>query len=244
APLSSVLLPEETSALSRVQFVDNWSVSAQDCQIVAAKPVGVLVLCKNGAIYTVTAGQGMQSCTMQLTERPKDSRDLPTFTITVPFLQPVCLVVQRSGKIILKDVLNRATVCHLTLPTSYRIASPFNPVYALNAKQQVLFIRGDQETSCNDLSKRRSQSQLFVFQFDQSDIMKPHIVSHLEPPRQQTTLCHGSLGGICNLYLEQRMHSVDERNKALVQTWGKLQETAARMQQTPQSNRHLKNYNK
>ncbi|XP_047220025.1 WD repeat-containing protein 93 isoform X1 [Girardinichthys multiradiatus] len=233
APLSSVLLPEETSALSRIQFVDNWSASAQDCQIVAAKPVSVLVLYKNGAIYTVTAGQGMQSCTMLLTERPKDSRDLPTFTKTVPFLQDVWLVVQRSGKIILKDVLNSATVCHLTLPTSYQIASPYNPVYALNAKQQVLFIRGDRKTSCNDLLKKRSQSQLFVFQFDQSDIIKPHIVSHLDPPRQQTTLCHGSMEEICNLCLEQRMHSVDERNKALVQTWGKLQETAVRMRQTP-----------
>ncbi|XP_035992155.1 WD repeat-containing protein 93 [Fundulus heteroclitus] len=205
APLSIVLAPEGSSPLSRVQFVDSWPVSAQDCQIAPTKPVGVLVSSKNGAIYTVTTGQGMQSCTMQLIERPKDSRDLPTVTMTLPFLQAVSLVVQRSGKMFLKDVLDRSTVCYLTPPSSYRIASPYNPVYALNAKQRALFIR--------------------------------------DPPRQQTTLCHGSLEEICNLYLEQRAHSADERNKALVQTWGKLQESAAGMQQTPQSRKHLKNYN-
>ncbi|KAM4596598.1 WD repeat-containing protein 93 [Fundulus diaphanus] len=243
APLSIVLAPEGSSPLSRVQFVDSWPVSAQACQIAPTKAVGVLVSSKNGAIYTVTTGQGMQCCTMQLIERPKDSRDLPTVTMTLPFLQAVSLVVQRSGKMFLKDVLNRSTVCYLTPPSSYRIASPYKPVYALNAKQRALFIRGDPETDCHDLSKKRNQSGLFVFYFDRSDIFKPHFLSHLDPPRQQTTLCHGSLEEICNLYLQQRAHSADERNKALVQTWGKLQETAAGMQQTPQSHKHLKNYN-
>ncbi|KAM4743676.1 WD repeat-containing protein 93 [Anableps anableps] len=202
-PLSIVLLPEETSALSRVQFGDNWSLSAQDCEIVPVEPVGVFVLCKNGAIYTVTAGQRMQSCTIQLAER--------------------------RGTIVLKDVINRATVCYLTLPTSYQTASPYSPVYALNAKQQALFIRGDQNARSSDLSERRNQSQLFVFYFSQSDIIKPHIVSHSDPPRRQTTLCYGTLEEIFNLYLEQRVHSVNERNNALEQTWRKLQETAGTM---------------
>lgn len=43
----------------------------------------------------------------------------------------------------LKDVINRDTVCNLTLPTSFQIASPYSPVYVLNVKQQALFIRGE-----------------------------------------------------------------------------------------------------
>ncbi|XP_038123667.1 WD repeat-containing protein 93 [Cyprinodon tularosa] len=236
APLSILVVPEETSPITRVQFLKNCSVAAQDCQIVAADPVSLLLLCKNGAFYTVTTGPGIHSCTKQLIERLKDSRGLPTVTTIVPFLQGVSLVVQRSGKMSLKDVINRDTVCNLTLPTSFQIASPYSPVYVLNVKQQALFIRGDPQTSSSDLSQRGNQSQLFVFRFNQSDIVKPLIVSHQDPPRQQT------LEEICNLYLEQRSHSADERNKALAQTWGKLQETAAAMEQQRSEEFHPLSY--
>lgn len=42
----------------------------------------------------------------------------------------------------LHDVINRTNVCSLILPTTHVIASPCNPVYALNPEQQTLFIQG------------------------------------------------------------------------------------------------------
>ncbi|XP_027871110.1 WD repeat-containing protein 93 [Xiphophorus couchianus] len=238
APVSIVLVPGETIAFSRIQFVDNWSVPAQDCVTVGTEPVRMLTSCKNGAIYMVTAGQGMRSSSIQLFQRPKDSRDLPTVAIPVPFLQAVSLIMQRSGNMFLTEAISRETVCYLTLPTSHQTASLYNPVYTLNAEQRALFIRGDQETS--DLLERRNQSQLFVFYFSQSDIIKPHI----DCPRQPTARHHGTLEEICNVYLEQRAQSVDDRNKALEQTWGKMQKTASALQRTRRSRKHQKNLNK
>ncbi|XP_008403014.1 WD repeat-containing protein 93 isoform X3 [Poecilia reticulata] len=238
SPVSIVLVPGKTITFSRIQFVDNWSVPAQDCDIVGTEPVGMLVSCKNGEVYIVTAGLGMRSSTVQLFERPKDSRDLPTVAISVPFLQAVSLIMQRSGKMFLTAAINRETVCYLTLPTSHQTASLYNPVYTLNAEQRALFIRGDQETS--DLLESQNQSQLFVFYFSQSDIIKPHI----DCPRQPAAFHHGTLEEICNIYLEQRAQSVEERNKALEQTWGKMQETESVLQHAHRSHKHHNNVNK
>ncbi|XP_054900857.1 WD repeat-containing protein 93 isoform X2 [Poeciliopsis prolifica] len=237
APVSIVLVPGETVAFSSIKFVDNWSVPAQDWDIVGTEPVGMLVSRKNGEIYMVTAGLGLQSSTIQLFQRPEDSRDLPTVAIPVPFLQAVSLIMQRSGKMFLTEAINRETVCYLTLPTSHQTASVYNPIYTLSAELQALFIRGDQESS--GLLESQNQSQLFVFYFSQSDIIKPHI----DCPRQPTALHHGTLEEICNVYLEQRAQSVDERNKALEQTWRKMQKTASALQRTLRSRKHQKDAN-
>lgn len=69
SPLCVVLVSAADSAFFRMQFVDYWPVSANDSQTFTAAKVHLLVLCKSGAIHTVTTGRGTQSCTMQLTER-------------------------------------------------------------------------------------------------------------------------------------------------------------------------------
>ncbi|XP_076613905.1 WD repeat-containing protein 93 isoform X2 [Chaetodon auriga] len=230
SPLSVVSVSGTDGALFRMQFVDYWPVSADDSQTFTRAEVHLLVLCRSGAIHAVTTGRGTPSCTMQLTERPKHSGDLPTVTASVPFLQSLSLVVQRNGKMFLQDAINKTTVCFLIPPTTHLIASPCNPVYALNTKQQTLFIKGDQDPSCSASSKGGSQSQLFIFRFGESDIVKQHIVSPPDSQQQQESCCV-TLEESCDLYLQQRARSVDERNKAITQTWKQLQETAVMLQQ-------------
>lgn len=143
------------------------------------------------------------------------------------------LVVQRNGKIFLQDVINKTTVCSLIPPASHRIASPCSPVYALNAKQQVLFIRGkqkdcsadclfplsgegawyvivfifhpgDQKTSSSDPSNTKGQTQLFVFRLEQSEIIRRYVVPQPDSSQQQQTLCCHTQEETCDLYLQQR----------------------------------------
>ncbi|XP_023125915.2 WD repeat-containing protein 93 isoform X2 [Amphiprion ocellaris] len=231
APLPVVLVPVENSAIIRMQFVDCWSVSPGDSKTLAAEKVHLLLQCKSGEIHTVTTGRGTQSCTMQLTERPEDNRDLPSVIMPVPFLQGLSLVLQRNGKMFLQDVINKTTVCFLTLPTIHLVTTPCSPVYALNTKQQTLFIRGDQDSSCSVTSEDSSQSQLFIFRFRESDIIKQYVVSHPDSPRQQQILSYVTLQESCNAYLWQRALSAAERNKDIRKTWERLQETAAKLQQ-------------
>ncbi|KAM6942701.1 WD repeat-containing protein 93 [Xenentodon cancila] len=240
APLSVVLVPTQSRTLSKIQFFDHWPVSAQDSQSFIAEMLHLLVLCNDGANCTVTIGRGTQPCTRQFTVRPKDSRDLQTVTTSVPFLQGVSFVVQRNGRMFLQDVINRVNLCFLTLPTSHQITSPCSPVYVLSSTQQSLFIRGDLDTSHHGFSRESSQSQLFVFHFGESDIMKQHTVLQPESAQRQQTLSHATPEEICDLYLQQRVLAVDKRNKAIAQTWERLQEAAVMLQQGQQ----LRNANK
>ncbi|XP_031704661.1 WD repeat-containing protein 93 isoform X1 [Anarrhichthys ocellatus] len=231
SPLSVVLVPATDSVFFRMQFVDYSPEPADVSQTFTEAKVRLLLLCKSGAIHTVTTGRGTQSCTVQLSKRPKDSGDLPTVNASVPFLQSLSLVVQRNGKMFLQDVINRTSVCFLILPTPHRIATPCNPVYALNTRQQTLFIQGEQDSSCSASSNAESQSQLFIFRFGEPDVIKRYIVSLPDSPRQLNTQSCVTLEETCNLYLQQRALSVDERNKAVTQTWKQLQETAVMVQQ-------------
>eukprot|EP00064_Thunnus_orientalis_P017819 superscaffoldBa00003893_g17905 len=203
SPLSVVSVSATDSVFSRLQFVDYWPLSTDDSQTFATGKIHLMVVNKNGAIHTISMGRGTESCTMQLTERPKDSGDLPTITASVPFLQGLSLVVQRNGKMFLQDIINKATVCFLIPPASHLLATPCHPVYALNAKQQTLFIRGDQDPSCS-ASKGDCQSQLFIFQFGKSDIIKQFTVSLPDSPQQQKAFNFDTLEEACNLYLQQR----------------------------------------
>ncbi|XP_039982688.1 WD repeat-containing protein 93 [Xiphias gladius] len=231
SPLSVILMLATDSAFFRVQFVDYWPVSTDASQTSTAAEVHVLVVCKSGAIHTVTTGRGTQSCTMLLSERPKDSGDLPTITASVPFLRNLFLEMQRNGKMFLQDVINKNIVCFLIPPKTHLLATPCNPVYALNIKQQTLYIRGDLDLSYRTSSNEDSQSQLLIFHFGESDILKQYIVSPPESSRQQKTLSFVTLEENCNLYLQQRALSVDERNKAITQTWKQLEEAAMMEQQ-------------
>ncbi|KAK5873722.1 hypothetical protein PBY51_018736 [Eleginops maclovinus] len=225
SPLSVVPVSATDSAFFRMQFVDLGPESADDSQ--AAATVCLLVLCKSGTIHSVTTGRGAQSCTAQLNERPKDSGDIPTVIASVPFLQSLTLVMQRNGKMSLKDVPNKTTVCFLNPPKACQVSTPCSPVYALNNKQQTLIIQGEQDSSCSG----GRQSQLFVFRFGESDIIKQYIISHPDSQRQQNTLRGVTLEEACNIYLQQRALSVDERNNAITHSWKQLQDSALLDQQ-------------
>lgn len=233
SPLSVVMVTAADSDFSRMQFVDNCPDIGPDhdadvSQTFPAATVCVLLLCKSGATHTVTAGRGTQ--TLQRSERPKEGGDIPAVAAPVAFLQSLSLVVQRNGEMFLQDIINRSRVCSLMLPTTHRTATPCVPVYALSTEQQTLYIRGDQDSGCAASSE--AGSQLFIFRFGESDIIRRWIVSLPDSPRQLNTPSYETLEDSCNLYLQQRALSVDERNDALTQTWKQLQETAATLQQT------------
>ncbi|KAM9860574.1 WD repeat-containing protein 93 [Aulostomus maculatus] len=230
SPLPVSVVPTD-STFSRLLFVAHWPASADDSWTLTAAAIHLMVVCKSGAIHTVTTGRGTKSCSAQLSKRPKDSGDLPTISASVPFLQGLSLVVQRNGKMFLKDAINKTTLCFLVPPTTHLLTTPCSPVYALNIKQQILFVRGDPDPSCGGSSEGDSQSQLFIFRFGDSFIFKQYIVFPPNCPQQQKTLNFVALEETCNLYLQQRALSADGRNKAIKETWKQLQDSAVMAQQ-------------
>nr|XP_057945079.1 WD repeat-containing protein 93 isoform X3 [Doryrhamphus excisus] len=83
---------------------------------------------------------------------------------------------------------------------------------------------GDKEpTGCSSSLKHKRQRQLLVLRFDEHDVIEPYVVSHLQFPWQQKTSVTGE--DACNMYLQKRALSLDERHKALTETWKRLQAT-------------------
>ncbi|XP_061621704.1 WD repeat-containing protein 93 isoform X2 [Phyllopteryx taeniolatus] len=221
SPLSISGVSTDSSFL-RLHFVDYWPAYADNTPTLIAGEIHLVTLCESGAVHVVSMGRGTATSIVQLSPRPKDSGDLPTVAASVPFLQGLSLVVRRNGKMFLQDVVNRATVSVLSLPASHLLATPCNPIYALNVKHRILFIRADQEPTPGTSSlDDPSQSRLLIMRFDEHDAIKPYVVSHPESPWQQkTSLVTGEEA--CNLYLQQRALSMDERHKAITQTWKRL----------------------
>ncbi|XP_029354437.1 WD repeat-containing protein 93 [Echeneis naucrates] len=230
APFSVVLISAADCVISRMQFVDDWPVSGDDTQSFNTEEVHLLVACKSGAIHTINTGRGRQSRITLLTDSPKDTGDLPTVIVSVPTLRSLVLRVQRNGKIFLHDVLNKQTLCTLIPPKTHSIATPCSPVYALNSKRRILFIRGDQDTSYRPSSQEYSQSQLFIFHFGESDSLQKYVVSPSDSPQRQKTLSYITLEETCDRYLQQRALSADARSRAFTQTWKELQEAVMAQQ--------------
>ncbi|XP_037103064.1 WD repeat-containing protein 93 isoform X1 [Syngnathus acus] len=224
SPLSISRVLSE-GALLKLHFVDYWPACSDTTPTLTAGEVHLVTLYESGAVHVVSTSQGAATNTGQLSPRPKDSGDQATVIVSVPFLQGLSLVVCRNGEMFLQDVVNRATVCVLSFPPHHQLASPSNPIYSLNINQRILFIRGDQEptssvSSLDDSNQSQSHS-LLMLHFDKHDAIKPYVVSHPESPRQQeSNVLIGE--DACNLYLEQRALSMDERHKAITQTWKRL----------------------
>ncbi|KAF6727119.1 hypothetical protein FQA47_003155 [Oryzias melastigma] len=90
------------------------------------------------------------------------------------------------------------------------------------------------------LWKRTVQSRLFVFRFGQCCIIKQRIVSGPASSQRQNTESHGSPEEVCNLYLQQRLLSLDDRNKAREQMFERLHKTAQMIDQKQQKSNKLK----
>nr|XP_057945078.1 WD repeat-containing protein 93 isoform X2 [Doryrhamphus excisus] len=223
APLSVCTLSTD-SAFLRLQFVEYWPACTDITQTLTAGEIHLMVVCKSGALYVMNTRRGAAAVTLQLSQRPQDSRDMLTVTASVAFLKGLVLVVHRNGKMFLQDAVNKAIVCALIPPTGHLLATPCNPVYTLNDKQHILFMLGDKEpTGCSSSLKHKRQRQLLVLRFDEHDVIEPYVVSHLQFPWQQKTSVTGE--DACNMYLQKRALSLDERHKALTETWKRLQAT-------------------
>ncbi|XP_028297500.1 WD repeat-containing protein 93 isoform X2 [Gouania willdenowi] len=174
APVSILVVPDVSSAFFGIQFVDHCQKTADFFQSMSAQDSVLLtVLCKSGAIHTISTGRGIKPRTVQLDKRLKHSRDIPVTMTSVPFLEGLIFVVQMTGKMFLQDVINRKMVCVMTPPPTHAITTSCNPVYALSNKQQTLFIRGDQRITGSGSSE--SRSHLFVLRFGENDIIKQYI---------------------------------------------------------------------
>ncbi|XP_041730353.1 WD repeat-containing protein 93-like [Coregonus clupeaformis] len=141
------------------------------------------------------------------------------------------LIMQRNGKIFLQDVVDGRVVCCFSLPDTHLLASPWDPVFLLDPSQQALLILGDQCPGPDGGEEREDGgNRLFVFRFQDAAVVEPYRpgdVVRASSHQGQSGTGASNLEETCNLYFQQRVESMEERNKVMTETWNHLQEHAA-----------------
>lgn len=140
--------------------------------------------------------------------------------------------MQRNGKMFLLDVINKRTVCSLILPPKHMLATPSKPAFALNNIHSTLFIQGKNKNTFSNFlfrdpsdvsnlklklvfhpgdedpfSKEDCHGHLYIFRFQECDIVKPYIITPTDSARQQKTCSFVTLQDSCNQYLQERFVS-------------------------------------
>ncbi|XP_052003428.1 WD repeat-containing protein 93 [Xyrauchen texanus] len=184
----------------------------------------VMLICRSGACYSVTVAQGGDTNTAALIERPADPGSFTTVAEPVPFLKCLTLLMQKNGQLSILDIEDGAPVCSLNLPQTHALGSLWEPVYALEPVQQNLYIRGDRKTpSAGVKDSGMDESSLFIFSFSECSLMDPYQVTSSAATERDTRATFSNLEEACNLYIQERADSLEERNKNVAFRWEQLQ---------------------
>ncbi|XP_067874183.1 WD repeat-containing protein 93 isoform X2 [Heterodontus francisci] len=112
----------------------------------------VLVTCKNGAVYLVTAIKHTEGSFSTVREGNEESGSTISAVALVPQLSKFLLIFT-NGTIALLDFTNGDVLCHCILPFPHVIASPWEPVFAFDRGGSFLFIK---------VVQRRKRSHSFL----------------------------------------------------------------------------------
>ncbi|GCB70057.1 hypothetical protein scyTo_0005601 [Scyliorhinus torazame] len=126
------------------------------------KKVQVLVTCKHGAVYLVTATKHTEGSISTLRKRNEEPGITVSAIALVPQLSKLLLIFT-NGTIALLDLIQGDVLCHCILPPSHVIASPWEPVFGFDKGGSFLFIKGDEKLNDDSLDRKESSSSLFAF---------------------------------------------------------------------------------
>ncbi|XP_066558098.1 WD repeat-containing protein 93 isoform X2 [Amia ocellicauda] len=225
-PLSVFAVPGD-SDFSNMLFLEYQPIKTEDALIRMSHynpRIQLLVSCRDGACHLVTGGRGKVASVIMVTERPSDQGCIPSAMMVVPFLLNVVVVTSRNGTFALQEVTDGATLCTFSLPASHSAAAPWDPMVFLEAQNQTLFVGGDRKMPPDEMLQRsKADSSLFIFDFHQSPLIQPHkeALKSAWAPKHPA-----SLEEKCELFLQARLRSLEDRNRVMQENWTLLQQHA------------------
>ncbi|KAK1158018.1 WD repeat-containing protein 93-like isoform X1 [Acipenser oxyrinchus oxyrinchus] len=229
-PLSVLSIPGD-SDIRHVQFMEPHTVNKDNvtCSTFQVNPkTQVLVSCKDGASHAVVSVRGRDT-TVTLKGESEDQSSLPSAIQSIPFQPNLVLFMSRKGTIALMDSTDGTLICNFGLPAPHALATPWDPVFLLDPERQSLFIRGDKKLSPDELLEGKvAASSLFIFNFNQFSFMESYRDTQT---RIQAAKHPGTWEERCELYLQDRLQSLGDRNKAMAKCWDQLQQHAALVRQ-------------
>uniref|UniRef100_A0A8C4W1R4 WD repeat domain 93 n=1 Tax=Gopherus evgoodei TaxID=1825980 RepID=A0A8C4W1R4_9SAUR len=192
-PLAVTALPE--GCLSRTIHFLQTSAAPRD-QLPRPK-VQLLVLCTDGSLHLVTVSGPRESRTVS-----EDPDQTISAVAPIPAFPGAVLVFSWDGTVCLTDTATPQTVCHFITPPSHTVASPWQPVFTVDATNQCLLLRGrESDTEGNGWRELPATISIFLFYFDSYQSMKVFPAVSEPPP---DSLQHLPWDERCDIFLRDR----------------------------------------
>ncbi|XP_073509345.1 WD repeat-containing protein 93 isoform X2 [Phyllobates terribilis] len=217
-PLGVVVLPEGKS-IGNLYFLEHLPSNGSPLALPRAR---VMVWCTDKSLYLVTAAGGKESSLVLLHDSAGSSDDLISAVVPVSSLPNGVLLFHRSGMVKLLGAAECQPVCQFGLPSSYKVAFPWQPVYALDAMTHCFFLKANEDAASGEnMNSENSTCSLFVFSLEGFGSMVKS-----EPP---AALHSQSLPWEerCKSLFQIRSQSFSERRKQISESWSLLRTQAS-----------------
>ncbi|XP_018427203.1 PREDICTED: WD repeat-containing protein 93 [Nanorana parkeri] len=218
-PLAVVAFPEGRHIGSLYYLEDN--ASSKDPP--AAPRAQLLVLCTDKSLYLVTAAGGRELSMVLLQESTCSSDDQISAVTPIHSFPNMVLLHYRNGTVELFNVAKCEPVCQFGLPSTYLLANPWQPVYALDADNLCLFLKANEKlTPGESLSAENDSCSVFVFSLNMlGKTQTPVGIPSQNIPWEQK----------CKLLLQSRLQALPERRKQIAESWSLLRKQASDLMQ-------------
>ncbi|XP_075061297.1 WD repeat-containing protein 93 [Mixophyes fleayi] len=219
-PLAVVALPEGKS-IGNLYFLEH---TASNRDYPAVPKAQILVWGTDKSLYIVTAAGGKQSSLVLLQQSPGSSDEQISAVVPVNSLPNGILLFYRSGIVELLDVVLHQKICQFGLPSSYKLAFPWQPVYALDSENLCLFLKANEKvTSGEILATENGPCTLFVFRLDCLSVVESFMKV------QQSVVLSQNLHWEqkCKSLFQTRLQTFPERRKQIAESWSLLRKQAS-----------------
>ncbi|KAM4675405.1 WD repeat-containing protein 93 [Discoglossus pictus] len=235
-PLTVVALPDDRSIRS-LHFLE-YSSANKDLVLngIPFTPrTQILVWCTDNSLYLMTAERGKETTLVLLQESPEDSDDQISAVVPVHSFPNVILLCFRNGRVELVNSSIRESMCRFGLPLTHAMASPWQPVYALDSENLCFFLKGNEKMSADEIvAATNGMCSLFAFRLNDLPLMES-----LTQTQQGTTAPKQNLlwEQKCEIMLQERLQTSSERKKQIAESWSLLRRHAADLTQQAKHNR-------
>ncbi|XP_028821531.1 WD repeat-containing protein 93-like isoform X2 [Denticeps clupeoides] len=158
-PVVSLLM---TSTLSDIRFINSTPSISHHPPL---HSVHLLVSSRAGKWHHVTVEHGTHSHTMELLQRDADS--ITTAAEPLSSLNNMAVLLQKSGRVLLMNVISHVEVCDFSLPDTYTLSSSWRPVFGTNPILPALYVQADRQSPDGE----EVENSVFEFSFPQSFTM-------------------------------------------------------------------------
>uniref|UniRef100_A0ABM5EX97 WD repeat-containing protein 93 n=1 Tax=Pogona vitticeps TaxID=103695 RepID=A0ABM5EX97_9SAUR len=217
-PLSVTVLPDG-SVIRSIQFMPCSSPFQKKSLCPRNDPVQLLVLILDGTLHLIMPeAKGFD--TKLLGGRPEVPSEMISAVTPIPTLPDAVLIFFWDGTVNLMDAATEENVCQFVMPPSYKVGSPWQPVFSVDASGQCLVLRGEDRSG----GAKAEMEPLVLF-----DLMSCPPLESLasKAERSQDPSADLPWDRRCDVFLSDNLERLATISSQMPECWSQLRDHAA-----------------